>query len=144
MKNIYLCDDDEDDREFFQQALSEVWPEAKLYCSINGEDLLVNLQGRKSIIPDIIFLDINMPRKDGIETLHDIKSNIRFRDIPVIILTTSSNRENINATFCIGANRYVIKPGDFNQLKNLLRILINEKVTAVENVEDYVITKKVI
>ena len=142
LKNVYLCDDDEDDRDFFQQALNEVDPEAVLFSATNGEDLLVNLMGRKSKIPDIIFLDLNMPRKDGVETLHDIKSHTRFRDIPVIILTTSSSHENINATFCLGANRFAVKPSDFYELKLLLSILIVGDLPNAATIKEYVINAK--
>lgn len=101
LKNIYLCDDDGDDRDFFREALSQINEKASLITSTNGEELLFQLHREKYPFPDIIFLDLNMPRKNGIATLHEIKSDYRFRAIPIVILSTSQYTENIDATFCL-------------------------------------------
>ena len=83
------------------------------------------LNDPESVLPNILFLDLNMPKKNGIECLHEIKSDDRFKDIAIAIYSTSSSEEDIEETFVCGANIYIKKPSDFNTLKKI----INEVVT---------------
>ena len=73
-----------------------------------------------SVLPNILFLDINMPKKNGVECLLEIKKNERFRDIAIAIYSTSSSEEHIEETFVNGANIYIKKPNDFQTLKKIL------------------------
>jgi CheY-like chemotaxis protein len=74
----------------------------------------------EAILPNVLFLDLNMPRKNGIECLDEIKKNDRFNDIAIAIFSTSSSEEHIEDTFVRGANIYIKKPSDFSTLKKVL------------------------
>ena len=87
--NILLADDDLDDRSFFEKALEEIPIATKLVMVYNGEQLMDHLDNKANLIPDILFLDLSMPRKTGFECLVEIKENKRLKDIPVIMFTTS-------------------------------------------------------
>lgn len=120
---ILLADDDSDDRLFFAKALLELPIATTLATVHDGERLMNYLSENTRQIPDVIFLDLNMPRKNGIECLSELKSNEKFKDIPVIIFSTSfpsdkSYESNLIDTLLkIGAQDYIRKLNDFNQLK---------------------------
>ena len=119
-KNIFLADDDEDDRDFFQQGLKEVCDPCILTTAENGE-VLMNLLSRKvSGLPDIIFLDLNMPAKNGFECLEEIKKDQNLKNLPVIIFSTTAQEGAISQTYNLGANYYVVKPTDFKALKKII------------------------
>lgn len=118
--HIILADDDEDDRLFFTDAFSELKISSKVQTFNDGVELMNYLNSEDSILPQILFLDLNMPKKNGIEALHEIKANPRFNDIAVAIYSTSSSEEHIEETFVSGANIYIKKPSDFNTLKKVL------------------------
>lgn len=117
---IILADDDEDDRLFFTDAFSELKINTKVATFKDGVELMNYLNNPDSILPNILFLDLNMPKKNGIECLHEIKSDDRFKDIAIAIYSTSSSEEDIEETFVCGANIYIKKPSDFNTLKKVL------------------------
>ena len=74
----------------------------------------------ETILPNILFLDLNMPRKNGFECLLDIRKDPKYKDIAIAIYSTSSSEEDIENTFVHGANIYIKKPSDFNTLKKVL------------------------
>jgi CheY-like chemotaxis protein len=113
--NILLADDDEDDRIFFRDALREVNPHAILNEVENGVELMHRLSCRS--LPDLLFLDLNMPLKNGYECLFEIHANPRLQRLPVIILSTSSVAEHINEMLKDLACLYIKKPGTFDELK---------------------------
>lgn len=117
---ITLADDDEDDRLFFTDAFSELKIDTKVNTFNDGVELMNYLNNTESILPNILFLDLNMPRKNGVECLLEIKENERFNDIAIAIYSTSSSEEHIEETFVNGANIYIKKPSDFNTLKKIL------------------------
>ena len=117
---ITLADDDEDDRLFFTDAFSELKIDTKVNTFNDGVELMNYLNNTESILPNILFLDLNMPRKNGVECLLEIKENERFNDIAIAIYSTSSSEEHIEETFVNGANIYIKKPNDFNTLKKIL------------------------
>ncbi|KGO87703.1 response regulator [Flavobacterium suncheonense] len=117
---IILADDDEDDRLFFTDAFSEMKINTKVDTFKDGVELMNYLNDSESILPNVLFLDLNMPKKNGIECLHEIKQNDRFKDIAIAIYSTSSSEEDIEETFVCGANIYIKKPSDFNTLKKVL------------------------
>ncbi len=117
---IILADDDEDDRLFFTDAFSELKIQTKVDTFKDGVELMNYLNDPEAILPNVLFLDLNMPKKNGIECLHEIKSNDRFKDIAIAIYSTSSSEEDIEETFVCGANIYIKKPSDFNTLKKVL------------------------
>ncbi len=124
--NILLADDDIDDRFFFDKALKEIKVASNLVTVSNGELLMKYLTERLLQLPDILFLDLSMPRKTGFECLAEIKENDQLKDLPVIIFTTSFTRgidfeDNLKKTFSkMGAEGYIRKPGDFEELKEVI------------------------
>lgn len=123
--HIMLADDDEDDRLFFKEAFEEVKIKYKISTFNDGEQLMDYLYEAGNPLPDIIFLDLNMPRKSGIECLKEIRSNERLKKISVAIYSTSSSEQDIEDTFVSGANVYIKKPNDFNMLKKILSDVVH-------------------
>ncbi|AZI22250.1 response regulator [Chryseobacterium taklimakanense] len=117
---IVLADDDADDRLFFTDAFDELKINTKVQTFNDGAELMDYLNSENSQLPEILFLDLNMPKKNGIECLHEIKANPKFENIAVAIYSTSSSEEHIEETFVSGANIYIKKPNDFNTLKKVL------------------------
>lgn len=118
--HIILADDDEDDRMLFKDAFEELKINTKVNMFNDGVELMDYLNDTDSILPHVLFLDLNMPKKNGIECLHEIKRNNRFNDIAIAIFSTSSSEEHIEETFVYGANIYIKKPSDFITLKKVL------------------------
>lgn len=118
--NICLADDDEDDRLFFTDAFDELKINTKVKTFNDGVELMNYLHNEDSILPNVLFLDLNMPKKNGVECLLEIKQNEKFSDIAIAIYSTSSSEEHIEETFVNGANIYIKKPNDFENLKKIL------------------------
>jgi CheY-like chemotaxis protein len=117
---ITLADDDEDDRLFFTDAFDELKINTIVNTVNNGKELLNYLNHPETILPNIIFLDLNMPILNGIGCLELIKKNDAFKDIAIAIYSTSSSEKDIENTFVLGANIYIKKPNNFNDLKKVL------------------------
>src|SRR5205085_5075896 len=109
VQHILLADDDLDDCEFFKEALQELLIPARISIVHDGVQLMGFLDNNDQL-PDIIFLDLNMPRKNGHTCLLEIKARERFRKLPVIILSTSFERANIKQLHKDGAYHYFRKP----------------------------------
>ena len=126
MKNIFLADDDADDRMFFEEALKEVSIPTELTTSNDGVELMNTLETyvTEPPPPHIIFLDLNMPRKTGLDCLLEIKRLPHLQDIAIAIYSTSSSEKDIEETFVQGANIYIKKPHDFDTLKKTLKEVI--------------------
>ena len=118
--HIILADDDEDDRLFFTDAFDELKINTKVNTFNDGVELMNYLNKPDAILPNVLFLDLNMPRKNGIECLDEIKMDEKFNDIAIAIFSTSSSEEHIEETFVRGANIYIKKPSDFATLKKVL------------------------
>ena len=118
---IYLADDDHDDVEFFQDALREIAGKFELNISYNGQELLAKLELENAACPDIIFLDINMPKMDGFETLLGIKALLHLKNVPVILYSTSIDSAYIELAYTHGANYYLTKPNSFELLKQKIK-----------------------
>jgi CheY-like chemotaxis protein len=117
---IVIVDDDADDREIVQDAFSEGSEEQQFVAIENGERLLDYLKNSVDTdMPSLILLDLNMPGKDGRETLKEIKSDARYRSIPVIIFTTSSSHRDRIISYELGANCFITKPDTFNKLSEM-------------------------
>lgn len=119
---IYLVDDDIDDQEIFSSALSEIEIPVELFVFSNAMELLdslsqLNLNPNK---PDAIFLDLYMPKMDGEECLVNIRKNIDFEDIPVLIYSTEYDLDRIEKLFSLGANRYLRKADSYSSLVEAL------------------------
>ncbi len=112
-RSILLIDDDEDDREFFLEAIEEYNPEIRCIEARNGQEGLDFLNAEK-IRPDIIFLDLNMPLMNGRQFLLEIKKIDHLKHIPIVILTTSSDNKTIQDCLAIGASYFITKPDKFS------------------------------
>lgn len=118
--HIILADDDEDDRLFFTEAFDELKISTKVNTFNDGVELMDYLNDDNAILPNVLFLDLNMPRKSGKECLNELRSNEKFNNIAIAIYSTSSSEEDIEDTFVDGANIYIKKPNDFTVLKKIL------------------------
>lgn len=119
--HILLADDDADDCDFFQEALDELPVTAFLQTVGNGAQLMEHLlNGPLTALPDVLFLDLNMPLISGAECLSLIKAQPALRKLPVIIFSTSLNLPDADALYANGALHYIQKPGDFTQLKKMI------------------------
>ncbi len=118
MINIMMADDDEDDRLMFKEAVEETRLICELKFAVDGEDLLNQIRGVPGEeLPDLILLDLNMPRKSGTEVLQEIRQDPRLKTIPIVILTTSSAEQDIIKSYQSGANSFVSKPVTFDGLR---------------------------
>lgn len=123
--HILLADDDEDDRLFFTDAFDELKMTTKVNTYNDGVYLMEYLTQNNIIIPHILFLDLNMPRKSGKECLLEIRKDERFNNMAIAIYSTSASEEDIEDTFVQGANIYIKKPNDFKKLKKILSSVVS-------------------
>lgn len=124
---ILLADDDLDDCLFFKEAIEELNLSAQLTIVHHGEELM-QLLNESENLPCVLFLDLNMPRKNGFECLKEIKRTDKLKALPVIILSTSLNEATATQLHHNGAHHYIRKPSEFAALKNLIDTAI--KLTA--------------
>ncbi len=124
---ILLVDDDEDDRIFFEEAIKALSVNTLLTHSEDGMQMmnyLFNLENNSKELPDIIFLDLNMPGRGGLHYLDEIKKHPTLKSISIAIYSTSSSEKDIEESFIKGANIYIHKPNNFNDLKEVLQKVI--------------------
>jgi CheY-like chemotaxis protein len=121
---VLLADDDVDDRLFFKEAFEEIKIRTDVQIVKDGMELMKELTKPDARLPHILFLDLNMPRKTGMECLQEIKADSRFNDIAIAIYSTSASDQDIEQTFVNGANVYIKKPNDFGTLKKILTEVI--------------------
>jgi CheY-like chemotaxis protein len=127
---ILIADDDEDDKMLVREALAVSQLPIDLHAVSDGEELMDYLCHRGQYTdnnlaprPSLILLDLNMPKKNGLEVLQEIKNDPELRSIPVIVLTTSKAEENIYHTYNLGANSYIVKPMTFSALVEVTKTL---------------------
>lgn len=125
---ILLVDDDIDDQLYFQDALKEVFPDAIFRVASNGNEGLQEIATYP--LPDLIFMDLNMPVMNGYECLSILKMEPRSQDIPVVIFTTSKNKTDIEKSKELGASFFLSKPTEFKTLCNKLTQIINYELPA--------------
>lgn len=123
---ILLADDDEDDTFLFREALSQIPVSANLVVAENGMELMKKLTSSVNV-PDIIFLDMNMPVKNGLECLTEIRQNNKLSKIPVVILSTSVADNLLSSAYKGGANLYIQKPTSFSSLISVIENCIRRK-----------------
>lgn len=117
---ILLADDDEDDRLFFKEALEDIKIKTSVTTVNDGIELMEYLTKPDNVLPDVVFLDLNMPRKNGIQCLEEIRNNEILKTLTVAIYSTSGAERDIEETFVKGANVYIKKPNDFTALKKVV------------------------
>lgn len=113
---IFYADDDHDDLEFFKDVIEAIGQKINLLTHDHGDKILSALRNPPPI-PQLIFLDLNMPGKSGFEVLQEVKSTESLKDLPVVIFSTSNDQGNITRSMQMGANFYVTKPTSFESLK---------------------------
>lgn len=126
VKKVLLIDDDVDDQSFFRSALSELSEETELLLACDGNEGLEILQNTINNLPELIFLDLRMPRFNGKDCLLKIKADNRLKDIPVIIYTTSKDVEESEHLQHLGAVHFVTKPCDPEEICYVLSVVLNE------------------
>jgi CheY-like chemotaxis protein len=141
--NILLADDDTDDCIFFKSALAELLIPTELTAVNNGEQLMDHLTNETTVLPHVLFLDLNMPRKNGFECLLEIKKNEKLNQIPVIIFSTSFEKEVVNLLHNNGAHYFIRKPTQFSKIKEIIQesllLIVQEDITQPSR-ENFVLT----
>ena len=127
---ILMAEDDEDDRLLAQDAFNESCLTNPLFFVKDGEELLDYLYHRGRYVaaeqfplPGLILLDLNMPKKDGREALQEIKADANLKHIPIVILTTSQEEEDIIRSYSLGVSSFVTKPVTFEQLVEVIQCI---------------------
>ncbi len=121
--SIWLADDDEDDRLLFTDALKEISDSSQALTFKDCVELVEKINQEN--LPDVLFLDINMPKKSGFVCLEELKNNPELEKIPVVIYSTSSNKDDILRAYSLGAHFYITKPTSFRTLKEVLVHILN-------------------
>lgn len=132
--SIILADDDDDDCLFFKEALDELPVSIELTTVHNGEQLMKLLKTVDKL-PHLLFLDLNMPRKNGFQCLLEIKQDKRLRQLIVVIISTSFQPEVADQLYITGAHYFIHKPADFTHLKKMIHkaIIIMEQTLPVSD-----------
>jgi CheY-like chemotaxis protein len=125
-KRFLIVDDDVDDNELFTEALAAVETQIICYSAADGLEAIEKLDTKAIEQPDIIFMDINMPVMDGWQCLTKLKSESSYKDIPVIMYSTSSRKVDREVARDLGAICFFTKLSDFKQLKKVLEIVVEK------------------
>lgn len=138
MKSIFLAEDDPDDREFFKEALEQLNYDTELTFSNNGVELMSHLEVLvQHPPPHVIFLDLNMPMKNGFQCLEEIRNTPKLRDIPVVIFSTTGDIDSVDKTYNQGANYYICKPNSFQLLvKAIEKVLSLDMIQAPQPIKE--------
>jgi CheY-like chemotaxis protein len=127
---LLMADDDEDDCLLMNEAVREIFKSEHFFCLPDGQELMDYLLRRgiytnpkEFPAPDLIFLDLNMPKKDGFQTLKEIKEHPSLKAIPILIFSTAEEREQVELCYKLGANSYITKPMSFEDLVRTVRCL---------------------
>lgn len=126
---ILLIEDNSGDVLLTKEAFEEIEFKDKINVARDGDDAMDYLHKRgpykDAVRPDLILLDLNLPRKDGREVLEEIKSDAELRSIPVIILTTSKSERDIRICYDLHANCYITKPVDFDEFLKIVKYIVD-------------------
>jgi CheY-like chemotaxis protein len=127
---ILMAEDDADDRLLVQDAWNELELEIDLQFVTDGVELVNTLYAKVEVdnhqnhdLPDLVLLDLNMPRKSGQSALKEIKSHPKLQNIPVVVLTTSKNVDDINFCYHHGVAGFITKPTSYKELRNGIKVL---------------------
>lgn len=119
--NILLADDDEDDCVFFKEALEGITISTNLFIVNDGEELMLLLTNETKIVPQVLFLDINMPKKNGFECLQEIRKNKKLQRLPVVMFSTSLEEGVVNQLYHDGASYFIRKPDNFSEFIRIIQ-----------------------
>ena len=131
--SILLVDDDQDDQLLFREALLEANAAIKYLCASNGNDALEKLNLGSIPVPDLIFMDVNMPKMNGIDCLKELQKSDKFKNIPVIMYSTSCSPDYQKQCFALGAVDYMEKPNDFLQLCAKIKAITAKGLSLADN-----------
>ena len=120
LTNCFLIDDDEDDYEIFRLALNEIDPSIVLHYAYNGYEALKQLNGDHHLIPNFIFIDWNMPKMNGKQTLKFLKSSDRYSKIPTVVYSTYADTNLIIDCKRLGALMVAVKPIDHEGYQKMM------------------------
>lgn len=115
-KRLFIIDDDAEDQEILIEALKDVDPTIQCFTALSGEDAFKQFSAEVIILPDIIFLDMNMPKLNGKQVLSEIRKNNVLYQIPVVMYSTSFAPRDIEEIRQIGAVHHLLKPSRFDEL----------------------------
>ncbi|GAB3174000.1 response regulator [Telluribacter humicola] len=119
MKTVYLVDDDQDDRYLIRQAIQQTGVQVEVIEAENGLELLHLIQQNDTLSAALILLDMNMPKMNGLETTLALKADATTLDIPVVMISTSSNKSLIESAYQAGINSFITKPSSFQEFSEL-------------------------
>ena len=142
-QHILLADDDKDDCLLFKDALEELPLSVHLTTVHDGEQLMQLLSKKNEQLPDILFLDLNMPRKNGFQCLSEIKQNEKLKQLSIIIFSTSFEQDVVDLLYKQGAQHYIRKPNEFSKLKEVIHqtlTLIAQENSSQPTRENFVLT----
>mgnify|MGYP003575372059 CR=1 FL=1 len=126
-KRLLLIDDDQDDHEFFLEAINEIDSSITCTAFFDGEQALGKLKENQNELPDLIILDTNMPKLTGKQILAEIKNIPNLKEVPVVMYSTFfSERDNVELTK-LGAMHYLSKPSKFDEFRSSLQELLSRK-----------------
>lgn len=139
MKRIFYADDDQDDRELFVTAISSVTENSDVLLANDGSQLCKHLQEKVPPVPDFLFLDLNMPVKNGYDCLKEIKANPFYNSMRVIVLSTSCESHDIDLTYTLGADFYICKESSYERYKTSIKKAIDSPYLTKPSREEFVI-----
>lgn len=140
--HLLLADDDIDDCDFFMEAIDEIPGPYNLTILNNGVELMDFLLNNLVDPPNLIFLDLNMPKKSGMECIAEIKSSDKLSHIPIIIYSTSLDISVVNSLYQMGAHHYIQKPAEFASIKKVIKkaiSLFDNKIIQPRSRDNFVI-----
>ncbi len=128
---VLIAEDDPDDRMLIREAFAERCPNCRLHFVQDGEELIAFIGGSfsdtgdlwPSVLPDMVLLDLNMPLKDGRESLIELKHNPLFQQVPTVVMTTSESDEDKQFCLANGAEDYLVKPSSYTRLLDAVESL---------------------
>lgn len=125
-KNVLLIDDDADDHEIFLEAVKEIDRSVQCISMFDGENALEGLRG-KTIAPDLIILDTNLPKMNGLQILSELKNSSDLKHIPVIMYSTFFSDRDVEELTKLGASYNLRKPSRFEDFRNAISYILHEK-----------------
>jgi CheY-like chemotaxis protein len=122
---LLIIDDDEEDRTLLSGAVASIVPNAHCAEAIDGLDAIEKL--RRDPLPDFIFVDLNMPRLNGFQFLNAVRNDLRLKNVPVIVYTTSKQPTDRTEAFRLGAVHFITKPYKLSDLQHELQFVLKKK-----------------
>jgi CheY-like chemotaxis protein len=122
---VLLAEDDHDDQMIFMESIHDILVPIEVRIVADGQKAVDFFSVTDNPVPDVIFLDVNMPVMNGIECLKRIRQNERFQQIPCVILSTSHHKKDVEECYKHGANLYLLKPRDYNVLTKMINMVLS-------------------